>query len=198
MTTARELQHRVKNSLAIVQSIASQSFRSTRTKEDGLRTFTGRMKALAAATDLLTKDNWTIVSVRELIEEIVSPYREDGHDRFHLSGENLHIDSAHSVNLGMALHELCTNAVKYGALSRDGGEVFIRWAPTAEGISLEWRERGGPPVTPPSKTGFGTKLLRSGLFKEASGSVDLAFEPEGLVAHIDVRRQAPRRTSPQT
>jgi len=197
VTTARELQHRVKNSLAIVQSIAAQSFRTTRTKEEGLRTFSGRLKALAAATDLLTKDNWTIVSVRDLIEEIVSPYREDGDDRFHLAGEDLHIDSAHSVNLGMALHELCTNAVKYGALSRDSGEVFIRWSPTPDGISLEWRERGGPLVAPPTKTGFGTRLLRSGLFKEASGSVDLAFEPEGLLARIDVRRRAAAATAPQ-
>lgn len=195
LTTARELQHRVKNSLAIVQSIASQSFRSTRTKEEGLRTFSGRLKALAAATDLLTKHNWTVVSVPELISEIISPYREDGHDRFHLSGEDLHIDSAHSVNLSMAVHELCTNAVKYGALSKEGGEVFIHWTPTPEGIALEWRERGGPPVSPPLKTGFGTRLLRSGLFKETSGSVDLTFQPEGLVARIDVRRQ-PRKPAP--
>jgi two-component sensor histidine kinase len=188
--TARELQHRVKNMLAVVQSIAGQSFRTAATTEQGLVAFTGRLKALAAATDLMTRGNWETVPVGDVVEEILKPYRDDQNDRFAIIGERAPIDARDAVSLGMALHELATNAVKYGALSRDSGRVSVRWAKTEGRLVLDWSESGGPPVIPPDATGFGTRLLRRGLFEATAGRVELEFRPEGVACRIVLRAAA--------
>jgi PAS domain S-box-containing protein len=185
--TARELQHRVKNSLAVVQSIASQSFRSAPTKEAGLEAFSGRLRALAAATELLTRGDWQTVAIREIVSEIVRPYADEHDGRIQLEGPETYISSKHAVSLSMALHELSTNAVKYGALSTGGGQVDITWAKSGPGLTLIWTERGGPPVSARGPSGFGTRLLRSGLFNEPEGSVELAFEGAGVVCRIVIR-----------
>jgi len=182
--TAQELQHRVKNNLAIVQSIAAQTFRAAPTKAEGVAAFSGRLRALGAATDLLTRGNLQRVSVGDLVDEAVRPYRDESVDRFAIGGETLLISSKDAVNLGMALHELCTNAVKYGALSADGGRVLIHWTRQQDEARLEWHELGGPPVKVPEQVGFGSKLLRSELFDGASSGVDLEFLPQGVVCRI--------------
>lgn len=187
LITTRELQHRVKNSLTVVQAIATQTFRSAGTKEEGLRAFSGRLQALAAATDLITRGNWATVDIRDIVDEITRPYREERLERFHISGPSAAINSRDATSLGMALHELCTNALKYGALATDQGSVDIAWSAQPGGnVQLHWEERGGPPVNAPVARGFGTRLLTSGLFDPGTGSVDLAFEPSGLVCNISL------------
>jgi two-component sensor histidine kinase len=183
--TARELQHRVKNSLAVVQSIAAQSFRGSRSKEEGIAVFTGRLHALASATDLLTNGNWEAVPVIEIVEEIVTPFNDQ--IQITARGSELRIPSGVAVNLGMALHELSTNAVKYGALSVATGRVDISWVLSPNGMVLDWQESGGPPVSAPAKTGFGTSLLSRGLFADGTGKVELSFNPGGVSCRIMVR-----------
>jgi PAS domain S-box-containing protein len=188
--TARELQHRVKNSLAVVQSIATQSFRGSRTKEEGLVAFTGRLHALAGATDLLTNGNWEAVSVSEIVEQVLRPFKDEQRSRIVVEGSEVRIPSGMAVNLGMALHELSTNAIKYGALSAEEGGVSIRWTSTPPEIVLEWRETGGPAVIPPSRAGFGASLLTRGLFDDGTGKVSLHFDPEGVKCTIVVHATA--------
>ncbi len=186
--TARELQHRVKNNLAVVQSIAVQSFRGAPSKEEGIAVFAGRLQALAAATELLTRGNWEAVPVADIVEEILRPFWDDRRSRFAVEGAQIRIPSSVAVTLGMALHELSTNAVKYGALSSDRGTVALRWDTDAAGMILDWRETGGPTVVPPSRSGFGTKLLTHGLFDDGTGRVALAFDPAGVHCTIAIHK----------
>lgn len=186
--TARELQHRVKNSLAVVQSIAVQSFRGSRSKEEGINAFSGRLRALASATDLLTKANWEAVAVKDIVDEILQPFRDVERNRIAAQGEEVRIPSTVAVSLGMALHELSTNAVKYGALSNEIGTVSVSWKRSGDGLVLEWREAGGPPVSPPAGGGFGTKLLTRGLLDDGTGRVDLRFEAAGVVCTMTLRK----------
>ena len=186
LTTTRELQHRVKNSLTVVQAIAAQSFRSAKTKEDGLAAFTGRLQALATATELITRGNWATIAIGDIAGEIIKPYRDAGSDRITMAGPPIRIDSKNATSLGMALHELCTNALKYGALSNDAGTVAINWSREDDWLHLRWQEVGGPPVPPRPSRGFGTRLLAGGLFDPGTGSVDLSFEPSGVVCAIRV------------
>ena len=186
--TARELQHRVKNNLAVVQSIAAQSFRGSASKEEGVAVFAGRLRALASATELLTKGNWEAVPVAEIVEEILRPFRDEKRSHFTFEGAPIRIPSNIAVTLGMALHELSTNAVKYGALSNDRGVVAVRWQPNATGIVIDWQEKDGPAVAPPARSGFGTKLLTRGLFDDGTGRVDLAFDPAGVRCTIAIHK----------
>ena len=125
------------------------------------------------------------MSVAEVVEASVRPYRDDGADRFLLDGADVRISSKNAVSLGMALHELCTNAVKYGALSAESGRVSVRWGARGDGVELEWRESGGPLVVAPTSGGFGTQLLQSGLFG-SSGGIELDFLPEGVICRIAI------------
>jgi len=185
LTTTRELQHRVKNTLTVVQAIATQTFRSAKTKEAGLDAFSGRLRALASATELITRGNWVTVDIRDIVAEITQPYREDRSERFRVTGPPMPINSRDATNLGMALHELCTNALKYGALSTDRGSVAIDWSRDADGrLHLRWLERDGPSVDSAHGKGFGTRLLTSGLFDPGTGTVDLDFAPTGVVCDI--------------
>jgi PAS domain S-box-containing protein len=186
--TARELQHRVKNSLAVVQSIAVQSFRGSRSKEEGVAVFSGRLRALASATDLLTRANWEAVAVRDVVDRILQRFRDvEGH-RLTAQGDEVKIPSAVAVSLGMALHELSTNAVKYGALSNEVGIIAVDWKLSGDGMVLEWCETGGPPVSPPAAGGFGTRLLTRGLLDDGTGRVDLRFDPAGVSCTITLRK----------
>ena len=186
LTTTRELQHRVKNSLTVVQAIATQTFRSAKTKEAGLIAFSGRLQALAAATDLITRGNWATVAVDDIVNEITRPYRDAGSSRFDIVGETVLISSKDATSVGMALHELCTNALKYGALSVETGSVRIHWTTDGGQLRLSWREIGGPPVASPGRKGFGTRLLTSGLFDPGNGLVELTFEASGVTCDIRV------------
>jgi PAS domain S-box-containing protein len=187
-----ELNHRVKNSLAVVQAIAHQTF-GPKTQE--FQAFSGRLRALAAAHDVLTEVLWEWVGLQELIERVLGPYRDGGHGRLEIQGPNVALPPNMAVTFSMAFHELATNAAKYGALSGETGKVCISWAVEAgaagEQLRLEWKESGGPPVAPPKKLGFGTRLIERGLSTEVGGAVRLEFRPEGLLCAISVPLPAP-------
>jgi PAS domain S-box-containing protein len=174
-----ELNHRVKNILAIVQSVAAQTIRNAGSLDTFNERFAGRLRALALAHDILTKTRWGGVELTQLLGEIAAPYRE----RVILEGPPLLLPSQSVVPLSLVLHELMTNAAKYGALS-GAGRVDLTWRSEADGddssVHMLWREAGGPVVTPPVKSGFGTKLIERVLTYDLDGSAALDFRPEGV------------------
>lgn len=181
-----ELAHRVKNTLATVQSIASMSFRQSQGPE-ALRGFQDRLQALVRGHDLLTQKDWRHADLSEVVKAAVAPVNAAHGHRITFSGSPVDLPPTTAVPMAMILHELCTNALKYGALSNADGTVSIRWttAPHDRGvaISLIWSEEKGPPVTPPSQEGFGSKLISS-LTQQMHGSFDARYPPSGLVCHI--------------
>ena len=181
-----ELNHRVKNTLAIVQSIAAHTRKSAATPMDFERAFTSRLQALAQAHDLLTQTYWKGVSLRQAIETALRPFAVVGSmtTRVTARGPEVRIAANTAVTLTLALHELATNATKYGALSNADGRIAVMWkaepayAPIA--IQLTWRESGGPPVKPPTRKGFGSMLMEKVLVYDAEGEAQLSFPPMGL------------------
>jgi two-component sensor histidine kinase len=184
-----ELNHRVKNTLAMIQAIGAQTFRNADDLEQAQDKFTGRIMALARANDLLTGEKWIGASLRGVIEMTLEGYAADGADRLHISGPHVRLSSKTALSLSMALHELATNANKYGAASTDEGRISVTWNvgvdSTGERLHLEWRETGGPPVSPPTKRGFGSRLIERGLAAELGGKAGLVFEPSGLICVLD-------------
>lgn len=175
-----ELQHRVKNTLAMVQAIASQTFRETTTPE-AREAFTARVVALAQANDVLTESGWTAAPVGEVVRGATIPHCA-GPERFTISGPAIEIAARAALSLTLALHELCTNASKYGALSNDEGQIEINWEVGEDGVfRLRWAERGGPPVRKPDRSGFGTRLIERSLGPQLGGEVRTDFQPDGLV-----------------
>nr|WP_246717649.1 HWE histidine kinase domain-containing protein [Microvirga flocculans] len=191
-----ELNHRVKNTLATVQSLAAQSFRGARTRVQDLpsayATFEARLFALARGHDILTRENWEGASLCEIVTQAFAPYRDPSDDssRIRIDGEDLRVPPPMALSLSMAMHELCTNAIKYGALGAPAGEVHVSWstlkAPTSSRLVMRWEERGGPPVSAPSRKGFGSRLIQEGLARELNGEVRLIYDPTGVVCTIDV------------
>lgn len=188
-----ELNHRVKNNLAMTQAIAAQTFRNAGDLREAQERFTARIIALAQANDLLTGDRWASASLRGVLEQAVRPHcGEDGRSK--VDGPDIQLSPKTALALTLAMHELATNALKYGAWSVPDGEVSIVWKtylPDDEGaerIHLEWRERGGPPVSVPERRGFGSRLIERGLAAEMGGTVKMHFEPEGLVCIVDAPR----------
>ncbi|HEV7275761.1 MAG TPA: PAS domain S-box protein [Devosiaceae bacterium] len=190
-----ELNHRVKNSLAIVQAIAHQTIGS---KTPQFHAFSGRLRALAAAHDLLTEVLWDWIDLRNLVERVLQPYRDGRPGRLVILGQSLPIPPKLAVTFSMAFHELATNAAKYGALSGDNGEVQVSWAVEEDNsnlLRLEWKESGGPPVAQPTNIGFGTRLIERSLSLELGGEVSLEFRPEGLVCVIVAPTPVPETSS---
>lgn len=176
-----ELNHRVKNTLAIVQAIAWQSLRGSAPPE--VRdAFEGRLAALSAAHDVLTQQSWESAAIDRIIVEATAPH-QDG--RISAEGPAVELAPKTAVALGLAMHELATNAVKHGALSASAGRVEIRWRVEADRLSLIWTERGGPPARAPARRGFGFRMLEKGLADELRGEVRLDFRPEGLVCRLE-------------
>jgi len=193
-----ELNHRVKNTLATVQSIASQTLRNTVDAAQFRDSFESRLMALSQTHNLLTDQNWEGASLRDILSMELTPHaggREGGGSRFRLDApQDVRLTPKAAVALGMAFHELATNAVKYGALSRPSGRVTVRARIEGEGsgrrLSIEWIESGGPPVASPSRRGFGGRLLEEGLAGELAGRVRLDYRPEGLICQMDLPLQA--------
>lgn len=183
----RELNHRMKNSLAAVRSIATQTLGHSASPEEFQRAFEGRIAALARASSLLT-DNWRATDLRALVEAVVEPYRTDANVR--LNGAPVQLPSKVALTLSMALHELATNAAKYGALSTAQGRVDIDWdveEPTGSArLVLDWSEKGGPPVTTPERRGFGRTLIEASVEYELDGRVSLEFRPGGVQCRIAI------------
>ena len=179
-----ELNHRVKNTLATVQSIAGQAFSKGDHIEER-QSFEARLFALAKTHDMLTRENWEGAEIADLVAEATAPYRHTGEGRFEVKGPNLWVQPAIALALSMALHELMTNAAKYGALSVPAGSVAICWtAPEGRDLILRWEEKNGPRVSPPNRKGFGSRLIERSLAAELGGEVQLTYEPAGVVCTI--------------
>lgn len=179
-----ELNHRVKNMLALVQGLALQTFKDGRDMAEARAAFQQRLTALAAAHDLLTRESWEGATLDELVHEALGHHNE-GEPRLSWSGPPVRLNPKAAVSLVMALHELSTNAAKYGALSRPEGRVTVDWRVDGERLAIEWRERGGPRVETPTRRGFGFRMIERALAADLSGGARLDFDPEGLTCRID-------------
>jgi PAS domain S-box-containing protein len=184
-----ELNHRVKNTLATVQSVAMQTLRNADTMEQAREDFEARLIALSRAHDVLTRDNWDGASLQEIVAQAVEPYRRKEEARFEIKGPPIRLPPRMALALAMALQELATNAVKYGALSNETGRVEIAWTIDRGGggphLRLRWSEIGGPPVKPPIRRGFGSRLIERSLARDLNGQVKMEFSPAGLVCTVD-------------
>ena len=180
----RELHHRVKNTLATVQAIMGSTARESLSVEDFQKAFISRIGSLAKTHALLTDDLRQSVSFRDLLRNELDVFDDGSRNRLSLSGPEVQLPSDLAVPLGMAVHELTTNAAKYGALSKLGGRVEVSWSPknTPSGPILEfmWLEQGGPPVTEPSHIGFGSRLLQQVLAGQIRAKIHLDYNPNGL------------------
>jgi PAS domain S-box-containing protein len=179
-----ELNHRVKNTLATVQSIVAQTSRAGRSAQEVRAAIEGRLLALSAAHDLLTRHNWEGADVREVVERATAPFTTAAEPRIRASGPGVTLTPQQALAISMALHELATNAAKYGALSVLGGWADVRWRTNGGRLQLTWEERGGPPVTPPANRGFGSRLLERGLAGDLQGEVSLDFRATGVCCRI--------------
>jgi two-component sensor histidine kinase/PAS domain-containing protein len=179
-----ELNHRVKNTLAMVQAIAIRTFRDVTDLGRAQEQFSARLVALAQANDLLTGERWAGASLSSAIEQALRPHQHDA-SRYAMQGADVRISPKTALALALAMHELSTNAVKYGAWSNERGQVTIDWSVTDGNLHIEWREREGPKVTPPTQRSFGSRLIEKGLAGELGGSVSLHFDPGGVRCVID-------------
>lgn len=181
-----ELNHRVKNNLATVQSIAAQTLRGTESLPAARAAFLDRISALAIAHDILTREQWEGVGVADLAHGVLGPMGA-AQGRVRIDGPRVPLTPRSALALSMAFHELGTNALKYGALSRPEGEVDLSWTMADGNLALRWLESGGPAVTPPTRSGFGSRLLKRGLAAELQGDVVLRYEPGGVECLIRAR-----------
>ena len=181
-----ELNHRVKNTLATVQAVAWQTFKQV--DPEALEKFTGRLAVLSKAHSVLTDASWHKATVNEIVSAAVAPFDPS---RFLLEGTPCDIHPKGAVSLAMVLHELATNAVKYGSLSVASGKVEVRWTCAKEDdhlkIEMTWEESGGPPVSSPKRQGFGTRLIERQIGLEFGGKADLDFRESGLVCHMRLK-----------
>ncbi|MDR6992921.1 HWE histidine kinase domain-containing protein [Luteimonas sp. 3794] len=191
-----ELNHRVKNTLSTVQSLVRQTLGTADDLQDGGARIESRLLALSRAHDVLTRENWHSADMQDIVKGVIAPYEATPGARFKMSGPVCRLTPQRALALAMALHELASNAVKYGALSQDGGEVHISWdctdADEGAAMAFTWRESGGPEVQPPTRRGFGLRLLERGLRNDLGGDVELAYAPDGVV----FRATAPLETAP--
>jgi len=179
-----ELNHRLKNTLATVRAIVRQTLRGDGPMEEARQALSDRVAALSRAQDVLTNTNWHGAALLKVVEAAIAPYCGDDNARFRLDGPPVDLGSRAALSLSLALHELATNAAKYGALSNPEGQVIISWSieHTPEPrLHLEWRESGGPPVVTPSHRGFGTDLIKRGLAMELDASVAFDYQATGFV-----------------
>ena len=182
-----ELHHRIKNTLATVSAIASQSLRTATDLEHGQQAIESRLLALGRAHDLLLQARWSSASLAHIVQGATEPYDSKGEGRISIQGPDLRIVSGAVIALAMTLNELCTNTTKFGALSVPGGHVEIVWTidPNNERLHLTWTEKGGPAVQPPTRQSFGTRLIGS-LGQQLKGQVNLAYDATGFVYVLDV------------
>jgi two-component sensor histidine kinase/CheY-like chemotaxis protein len=182
-----ELHHRIKNTLATVSAIASQSFRAAPSIEAGQKAMEGRLTALGRAHDLLMQVSWASASLTHTFSSATEPYDSQGGRRFHFNGPDLRITSGAVIALAMTFNELCTNTTKFGALSVPAGRVEIAWTidEPRQRLHLVWTESGGPAVEPPVRQSFGTRMMKS-LGQQLNGQVQLAYQPSGFIYSLDV------------
>ena len=187
-----ELNHRVKNTLATVQSIVIQAVRNSSDPQIVRESIETRLAALSRSHDLLGREKWDGAGLHDLVREALSPFSvtEGRAERFTIEGDNVRLSPKATLALGIAVNELATNAVKYGAFSNEAGTISITWTldekPDGRWLRLQWREKGGPPVAPPTRKGFGSRVIEQGLAHELEGKVVLDYSAAGVVCTIDV------------
>jgi two-component sensor histidine kinase len=189
-TLLSELAHRSKNLLTVIQVMARRSVGPELSSEDFVDSFIERLSGLAQSHDLLAREDWRGISMRELITSQIGYLGDEKSARLDFDGPDIVLTPVAAQNLGMAIHELSTNAVKYGALSVNGGQVAIRWSVWVdlEGrrrMKLSWSERGGPQVSPPKRRGFGLFVIEAIAARALGGAVDLRFEPDGVTCSVE-------------
>ncbi|MEA1834906.1 PAS domain S-box protein [Methylobacterium durans] len=185
-----ELQHRVKNTLALVQAMAAQTFRNAGDLEAAREAFAARLISLGHAHDILTRSSWTEAPIAEVVDGALAVHRSGAATRIRASGPAVLLSAKPALSLALALHELATNAAKYGALSNEVGSVDLRWHVVHEGeaprFCLTWSEQGGPPIlAPPSRRGFGSRLIERSFAAEVGGEVRLTYAPTGLTCRLE-------------
>jgi PAS domain S-box-containing protein len=191
-----ELNHRVKNTLSTVQSIVAQALRNASDPEVIGEAIESRLLALSRSHDLLTRENWESAGLRDVVDAALEPFgvANGRSERFKVTGENVRFPPKAALALGIAFHELATNAVKYGAFSGETGCVRVAWTiepgPKDDRLILTWREENGPPVTPPCRKGFGSRVIERGLALELGGTSQIDYRADGVVCTIDI--PAPR------
>ena len=184
-----ELSHRVKNTIAIVQSLAQQSFRGDQATPEARIAFESRLTAVASAHSLLVKQEWTSASLSVLVADVAGPGCGADRSRFDVDGPDVLLPPQTAVSLALAFHELCTNAVKYGALSNETGRISISWAVERKQhctVRIKWIETDGPPVSVPKQRGFGSRLIERALSTELEAPAELRFDPGGLTCVMAV------------
>lgn len=187
-----ELNHRVKNMLAVVGGIAHQTGKSSSTLEEFLSAFSARLMALATAHSLLTKERWETAPLAQLIRDLLRPFPPE--DRVHIDGPEVMLQPRALVPLSLIIHELLTNALKHGALSRSEGSIWISWKVedgAGEKLLFHWREEGLKGVRPPDRTGFGSKLLHASVRHELHGTIEARWNEDGLELQVDFPLQHP-------
>ena len=175
-----ELKHRMKNTLTMVQAIANQTLRAGATIEDARAAFVARLNALSRAQDILTQSSWTATPISEVVQGALAPHGGEG-PRFTVSGPELQLSARCGLGLLLALHELATNAAKYGALSNAVGTVDVTWRTTSGELYFRWMERGGPPVMAPTRKGFGSTIIERLLAGYFNGTAEMEFASDGLI-----------------
>ncbi|RVU17219.1 sensor histidine kinase [Methylobacterium oryzihabitans] len=190
-----ELQHRVKNTLALVQAIASQTLRNTTDIDSTREVFAARLISLGRAHDILTQSSWTAAPVADVVAGALGVHRDAGSPRIHVGGPDVLLGAKSALSLALVLHELATNAAKYGALSGEAGHVEVRWnVVEGEGqgagqgparFRLTWSEHDGPAVVPPARKGFGSRLIERSFAAETGGSVSLTYDRAGLRCRLE-------------
>ena len=188
----RELNHRVKNTLANVLSIIALTRRRAKGLDDFADGLDGRVRALSATHDLLTKSDWGTTPLRAVIDAELNPYASDGDHELEILGPDIQLAPNDALSLGLAVHELATNASKYGALSQPGGKVTVKWEPVSERlVRVNWIESGGPPVEQERCRGFGTDLIERIVAHELKNPVKLEFPPEGVKCELFISVREP-------
>jgi len=186
---AAELNHRVKNSMATMQSIAHQTLGNAASLADARATLDARLQSLSTAHDVLTRESWDGATLAEIAEGALQPFRQRDGRRFKVGGPHVKLSPRQALAFVMALHELATNAVKYGALSDGAGRVILNWdvvdGARPERLWVRWEELGGPPVAPPQRKGFGSRMIERALAAELDGTAEIDYRPRGLVCTVE-------------
>lgn len=192
----RELNHRVKNTLANVLSIAALTRRRSTDIDDFTDSLTARIRALSATHDLLSRSDWRNAALGDIVRAELAPYMEGDDGHVEMSGPDIKLAPNDAMSLGLAIHELATNAAKYGALSTSGGRIYITWQLLSPRlVDIHWREEGGPSVSEPAKRGFGRDLIEKIVAHELKSEVDLKFFPSGVECILKVPVRATREFS---
>jgi two-component sensor histidine kinase len=187
-----ELNHRVKNTLAAVQSIVRQALQTASDPKVIRESIESRLFALSRSHDLLTRENWESAELFDVVNDALEPFLTAGGraERFVITGKNVRFPPKEALALGIAFNELGTNAVKYGAFANERGSILVSWTiePRPEGrrLLLRWQEKDGPPVTSPLRKGFGSRVLDRGLALELAGTVQLDYRSDGVVCTMNI------------